>query len=172
MLISRGFAKLPDWPSFEERFRMNPAAFAGHPMYRGIARLLGMKIFSEPVTPEDIIKDAAEAVSDYKFIFAHYKDPDKKGEDGNIDEKVAVIEKMDKALPLLMKNKPDVLIITGDHSTPAPLSSHSGHPAPILLRAPRTRGPYMKRFDEITALRGELGMIRSKEIMPLAMAHA
>ncbi|MFO7923035.1 MAG: hypothetical protein R6U58_05020 [Bacteroidales bacterium] len=95
MLISRGFARLPDWPSFEKRYRLNPVAVAGHPMYRGIARLLGMKVFSEPVTPDDILKDTVKAMKEYDFIFSHYKDPDKKGEDGDIEGKVRVLEEMD-----------------------------------------------------------------------------
>ncbi len=172
MLISRGFAQLPDWPSFEDRYRLSPVAVAGHPMYRGIARLLGMKVFSEPVTPKNILEDTIAAMKEYTFIFAHYKDPDKKGEDGDIDGKVRVLEEMDASLPILLKDEPDVLIITGDHSTPAPLNNHSWHPVPVLLRAPGLRGPFMDNFDEINALRGELGTIRSKEIIPLAMAHA
>lgn len=172
MLISRGFAQLPDWPSFAERYLLDPVAVAGHPMYRGIARLLGMKVVAEPVIPEAILKETVKAMEEHNFIFTHFKDPDKKGEDGNIDEKVKVIEEMDAAVPVLLENKPDVLIITGDHSSPAPLKNHSWHPVPLLISAAGLRGPYMESFDEISALKGELGMIRSKEIMPLAMAHA
>lgn len=97
---------------------------------------------------------------------------DKKGEDGDIEGKVRVLEEMDASLPILLENEPDVLIITGDHSTPASLSNHSWHPVPILLKAPGIRGSYLDSFNEVAALRGELGMIRSKEIMSLAMAHA
>lgn len=122
--------------------------------------------------PEDIIKETIRAMERHDFIFAHYKDPDKKGEDGNIEEKVRSLEEMDGALPLLIGKNSDILIITGDHSTPAPMKNHSWHPVPVLLKAPYTRGPYYDRFDEVAALGGELGMIRSKDIMPLAMAHS
>ncbi len=172
MLISRGFAQLPDWPSFHESYRLNPVAVAGYPMYRGIARLLGMELFSDAKTPEDILKDTVKAMKDHDFVFAHFKDPDKKGEDGDIVGKVNALEEMDKALPLITENPPDVLVITGDHSTPAALGNHSWHPVPLLIMGPGTRGPYRMKFDEVSAVGGELGMIRSKEIMPLAMAHA
>ncbi|MFO7657810.1 MAG: 2,3-bisphosphoglycerate-independent phosphoglycerate mutase [Bacteroidales bacterium] len=172
MILSRGFAQLPDWPPFHERYRLNPVAVAGYPMYRGIARLLGMEVFSEPKTPKDIISETVSAMKKHDFVFTHFKDPDKTGENGDIQEKIKALEAMDEALPELIGNEPDVLIITGDHSTPAPLSAHSWHPVPVLLKAPGLRGPFLKSFDEITALKGELGTISSKEIITLAMAHA
>ncbi len=172
MLLSRGFAQLPNWPSFEEKYRLKPGAVAGHPMYRGIARLLGMEVYSEPVEPADILKETIKALEHYNFVFTHFKDSDKKGEDGNIEEKVKAIEAMDEALPILTDHNPDVLIITGDHSSPAPLKSHSWHPVPLLISAPGSRGPYVEKFDEVLTLGGELGMIRSMEIMTLAMAHS
>ena len=172
MILSRGFAQLPDWPSFHERYKLKPAAVAGYPMYRGIARLLGMEVFSQPKAPGEIISETVKAMKKYDFVFAHFKDPDKTGENGDLQEKIKALEAMDKALPELISNLPDVLIITGDHSTPAPLGAHSWHPVPVLLYASGLRGPFLKSFDEVTALRGELGMISSKEIMTLAMAHA
>ncbi|MFW5708101.1 MAG: phosphoglycerate mutase, partial [Bacteroidota bacterium] len=172
MILSRGFAQLPDWPSFHERYKLNPVAVAGYPMYRGIARLLGMEIFSQPKTPGDIISDAIKAMKEYDFVFAHFKDPDKTGENGDVKEKIKALEALDEALPELTEAAPDVLIITGDHSTPAPLGAHSWHPVPVLLKGPGIRGPFLHRFDEETALQGELGTIMSKEIMTLAMAHA
>jgi len=172
MVLSRGFAQLPDWPSFHERYKLKPAAVAGYPMYCGIARLLGMEVFSKPKSPADIISETVKAMKEYDFVFTHFKDPDKTGENGDLQEKIKALEAMDEALPELTSNLPDVLIITGDHSTPAPLGAHSWHPVPILLKAPAIRGPFLESFDEITALRGELGMISSKEIMTLAMAHA
>ncbi|MFP4289340.1 MAG: 2,3-bisphosphoglycerate-independent phosphoglycerate mutase [Bacteroidales bacterium] len=171
MILSRGFAGLPDWPTFGERFQLNPAAVAGYPMYRGIARLMGMKLFSDAKEPADILEDTLIALKDHDFVFAHFKDPDKKGEDGSIEEKVKVIESMDKALPVVEKYMPDALIITGDHSTPAPMSAHSWHPVPLMIKTTKLRGPFEKKFDEYTAAKGELGIITAKEIMTLAMAH-
>jgi 2,3-bisphosphoglycerate-independent phosphoglycerate mutase len=172
MILSRGFAQLPAWPTFHDRYKLNPVAVAGYPMYRGIARLLGMEVFSEPKAPEDIISETVRAMEKHDFVFVHFKDPDKTGENGDVQEKIKALEAMDKALPGLTSNEPDVLIITGDHSTPAPLGAHSWHPVPVLLNAPGLRGPFLNSFDEITALKGELGTIASKEIMTLAMAHA
>lgn len=172
MILSRGFAQLPDWLPFNERYKLNPVAVAGYPMYRGIARLLGMEVFSQPKAPGDIISETVKAMKEYDFVFAHFKDPDKTGENGDVQEKIKALEAMDEALPELTSNLPDVLIITGDHSTPAPLGAHSWHPVPVLLNAHGLRGPFLKSFDEITAINGELNTILSKEIMTLAMAYA
>ncbi len=172
MILARGFAKAPSWPTFAERFRMNPAAVAGYPMYRGVATLFGMPVVARPTTAADICSEAAKAMKDHTFVFAHFKYTDKTGEDGDLAGKVKRIEEMDAALPALLAAKPDVLIITGDHSTPPSLKAHSWHPVPVLMSAPHLRGGDGESFDEVACLHGQIGTIPSKEIIPLAMAHA
>ena len=172
MILARGFAKCPSWPTFAQRWKVNPAAVAGYPMYRGVARLLGMPIFSQPTTAKDICAEAAKAMKDHTFVFAHFKYTDKTGEDGNLPEKIARIEEMDAALPILLAAKPDALIVTGDHSTPPSMKAHSWHPVPMLMNAPHLRGGGPKTFDEIACRNGEFGTIYSRELMPLALAHS
>lgn len=172
MILTRGFAKLPDWPMFPERYQMKPAAVAGYPMYRGVARLVEIPVFSKPTTAEDVCKGTVEAMQDHTFVFAHFKYTDKTGEDGDINAKVDRIEEMDAALPILLEGKPDVLLITGDHSTPAPMKAHSWHPVPVLLHGPYLRGKDGDRFTERNCMTGQLGRIQSKELLPMAMAHA
>ncbi len=171
-LLTRGFAQQPEWPSFAERYQVKPAAVAGYPMYKGISRLLGIEIFSEAKEAEQICKDVVRALQDHTFVFGHYKYTDKTGEDGDLDEKVKVIEDMDKALPDLIGADPDVLIITGDHSTPPSLESHSWHPVPVLMKAPYLRGDSGDQFDEVSCRNGELGTFYARELMPLALAHS
>jgi len=172
MILARGFAKFPSWPTFAERFRLDPAAVAGYPMYRGVARLVGMPVAAKPTTAEDVCAEAAKASMDHTFVFAHFKYTDKTGEDGDLAAKVQRIEEMDAALPKLLAAEPDVLIITGDHSTPPSLKAHSWHPVPLLMKAPFLRGGDGGRFDEIACRSGQIGTITAKEIIPLAMAHA
>jgi len=172
MILARGFAKPPSWPRFAERFKMSPAAVAGYPMYRGVARLVGMPVVSQPTTAEDVCAEAAKALGEHTFVFAHFKYTDKTGEDGDLDGKVARIEEMDAALPKLLAAEPDVLIITGDHSTPPSLKAHSWHPVPLLMAAPFLRGGDGGSFDEVNCRRGQIGTIPAKAIIPLAMAHA
>ncbi len=172
MILARGFAKHPDWPKFADRYRLKPAAVAGYPMYRGVARLLGMPVVSRPTTAADVCAEAGKAMKDHTFVFAHFKYTDKTGEDGDIAAKVRRIEEMDAAIPALLAAKPDVLIVTGDHSTPAPLKAHSWHPVPVLMSAPHLRGGDAARFDEVACRGGQIGTILSKELLPLAMAHA
>ena len=171
MILGRGFAKFPDWPTFAERFKLDPAAVAGYPMYRGVARLLGMPVVSQPTTAADVCAGAAEAMRDHTFVFAHFKYTDKTGEDGDLDGKVARIEEMDAALPALLAAKPDALIITGDHSTPPGLKAHSWHPVPVLLHASHLRGGDGPTFDEVCCRSGQIGTIPARELIPLAMAH-
>lgn len=172
MILARGFAKAPSWPTFAERFKMNPAAVAGYPMYRGVATLFGMPVVARPTTAADVCAEAAKAIKEHTFVFAHFKYTDKTGEDGDLAGKVQRIEEMDAALPTLLAARPDVLLITGDHSTPPSLKAHSWHPVPVLMSAPHLRGGDGDSFDEVACRHGQIGTIPSKEIIPLAMAHA
>jgi len=171
-ILARGFARFPDWPRFGDRFKLNPAAAAGYPMYRGVARLVGIPVVAQPTTAADVCAETAEALADHTFIFAHFKYTDKTGEDGDLDAKVARIEEMDAAIGALLEADPDVLIVTGDHSTPPSLKAHSWHPVPVLMKAPHLRGGDGASFDEVTCRAGQIGAICAKELIPLAMAHA
>jgi len=172
MILARGFAEFPDWPTFPQRYKLNPAAVAGYPMYRGVARLVGIPVVAEPTTAADICADAAKALAEHTFIFAHFKYTDKTGEDGDLPGKIARIEEMDAALPALLEADPDVLLITGDHSTPPSLKTHSWHPVPLLMKAPHLRGGDGGGFNEIACRAGQIGTIPSCHMLPLAMAHA
>ena len=172
MILGRGFAKHPDWPKFAERYKLRPAAVAGYPMYRGVARLVGIPVVAKPTTADGVCAEAAKALKDHTFVFAHFKYTDKAGEDGDFQAKVARIEEMDAALPALLAAGPDVVVITGDHSTPCALKAHSWHPVPVLMKAAHLRGGQAARFDEVACRGGEIGTITSKELLPLAMAHA
>ena len=172
MILARGFAKVPHWLSFAERYKMKPAAVAGYPMYRGVARLVGMPVVSQPTKAVDVCAEAAKAMQDHTFVFAHFKYTDKTGEDGDLAGKVQRIEDMDAAIPVLLDAKPDVLIVTGDHSTPPSLKAHSWHPVPFLMKAPSLRGGDGPRFTEVACRAGQFGTILARELIPYAMAHA
>ncbi len=172
-LMMRGFAKFPQIATMEEVYGLKSAAIAVYPMYRGLARLVGMTVIEPGKTLADQL-DALKANWDkYDFFFLHYKYTDSTGEDGNFAKKVEMIEALDAEMPSLTALKPDVLIVTGDHSTPSRMKSHSFHPVPLLISAPSTVRPdFVTTFGERPCLAGGLGQILAKEIMPLAMAHA
>ena len=172
MILARGFAKFPDWPTFAERFKLDPAAVAGYPMYRGVARLVGIPVVAEPTTAADVCAEAGKALAEHTFVFAHFKYTDTTAEDGDLPGKIARIEEMDAAIPALLAAEPDVLIVTGDHSTPPSLRAHSWHGVPVLMKAPHLRGGDGGRFDEVACRAGQIGTIPAREILPLAMAHA
>lgn len=173
-LTLRGFATDPRLETFKENYNLRAACIAVYPMYKGVASLVGMDIVQfEGETPADEFKAVGRVWNDYDFFFVHIKKTDSYGEDGNFDAKAHVIETVDEALPGLLKLNPDVLIITGDHSTPARLKSHSWHPVPFLLSAPATIRPDTQTaFGERNCAMGGLGTINSMEAMPLALAHA
>lgn len=175
MGLLRGFAKDPNLPKFGEVYRLKAACVAVYPMYKGVSRLVGMDVVETKPddTPKDEFKRVADAWDDYDFFFCHIKPTDSRGEDGDFDGKVAVIEEVDKALPSLMALKPDVLAVTGDHSTPATWRAHSWHPVPTLLWAPGTHMPDLaEAFGERECMTGALGHFPATDLLPLMLAHA
>ncbi len=173
-LTLRGFSTDPGLPQYKDMYGLNAAAIAVYPMYRGVAELVGMKLIDvQGETPSDEFATLARVWNDYDFFFVHIKKTDSYGEDGNFDGKMHVIETVDQALPELLALKPDVLIITGDHSTPVKLKSHSWHPVPFLMWAPATvRIDDQTAFGETNCTHGGLGTFHALETMPLALAHA
>ena len=172
MLLIRGFSERPEFPAMGEIYRLKPAAIAVYPMYRGLARLVGMEILNPGTSLEDEIKTLKENYSAYDFFFLHVKGTDSAGEDGDFERKVRVIEEVDRALPGLIDTGPDVMIVTGDHSTPAVLKGHSWHPVPVLLYSRWCRPDRASEFAESACASGGLGRFPATQVMPLAMAHA
>ncbi|MFO0791656.1 MAG: 2,3-bisphosphoglycerate-independent phosphoglycerate mutase [Pirellulales bacterium] len=171
-LTLRGFSGKPALPSYEEVYGLKAAAIAVYPMYKGLARLVGMDIVGKAQTLDEQMKVLEENWSKYDFFFIHFKYTDSTGEDGNFDAKVKRTEEFDAAVPRITALKPDVLIVTGDHSTPAMLASHSWHPVPTLLVANNCRTDACERFGEAECLRGGLGQFEAKYLMTLALANA
>ncbi|MDD4859552.1 MAG: 2,3-bisphosphoglycerate-independent phosphoglycerate mutase [Dehalococcoidales bacterium] len=172
MVLLRGFSKHPHLPSMSEIYKLKPAAIAVYPMYRGLASLAGMEILETGVNIEDEFATLEQNFNKCDFFFIHIKATDAAGEDADFARKVRAIEQIDRALPRLIKLKPDVLVITGDHSTPALLGGHSWHPVPMLLNSKWCRSDRVMRFGESDCIHGGLGRIPATSIMPLAMANA
>lgn len=172
MILLRGFSKLPQIPSLEEIYKLKPAAIARYPMYKGLARLVGMRVFDADGGIEEELKILADCYEEHDFFYIHVKETDSAGEDGDFDRKVRVIEEVDLALPRLLDLKPEVIVITGDHSTPALLKAHSWHPVPILLYSQYCRFDKAEEFSESACVSGGLGRFPAIDIMPLVMANA
>ncbi len=172
MILLRGYGRYQQFPSIGSRFGLNALAIANYPMYRGIARLLGMTINSPTDTIEEEFDALVKNYDRFDFFFMHIKPTDSRGEDGAFDEKVKVIETVDKLVPRITKLKPHVLVVTGDHSTPAALKSHSWHPVPALLAADTCRPDRVERFGERDCIQGGMGRMPMMNLMGLALAHA
>ena len=155
-----------------EMYGLNALAIASYPMYRGIARLLGMNVAAPTETVAQEIALLQAEYHKYDFFFVHVKATDSRGEDGNFAEKVKVIEEVDALLPEITALKPDVLVVTGDHSTPAALASHSWHPVPVILAAPTCRPDLVAYFSERDCIHGGLGRMPMMYLMGQSLAHA
>jgi len=168
----RGFAARPNLPSYQEVYGLKAAAIAVYPMYKGLASLVGMDIVGNATTLDEQLQVLKQKWNDYDFFFIHFKYTDSTGEDGNFLEKVRRIEELDACLPQLTSLKPDVLIVTGDHSTPSYLKSHSWHPVPTLLVSDCCRPDPHQTFGETTAITGGLGQFEAQYLMLLALSNA
>jgi 2,3-bisphosphoglycerate-independent phosphoglycerate mutase len=168
----RGFASRPDLPSYEEVYGLKAAAIAVYPMYKGLARLVGMDIVGEAKSLEEQMQVLKENWDLYDFFFIHFKYTDSTGEDGNFQEKVKKTEELDACIPAITELGPDVLIVTGDHSTPAYLKSHSWHPVPTLLVSDCCRPDSHSSFGETEAVTGGLGQFEAQYLMLLALSNA
>ncbi|MBS3906701.1 MAG: 2,3-bisphosphoglycerate-independent phosphoglycerate mutase [Syntrophaceae bacterium] len=170
-VLLRGFSKIPNIPTMFERFKLKPAAIATYPMYRGLARLVGMEVLETGETLQDEVETLKNSFNGYDFFYIHFKKPDSAGEDGNFKLKVKALEEIDRMIPSILRLNPDVLVVTGDHSTPAILKSHSWHPNPILLYSKYIRPDRIRRFTERQCQKGQLGRFPALEIIPLMLAN-
>lgn len=172
MVLLRGFSRLPEIPSMGEIYKLKPAAIAYYPMYKGLARLVGMKVYDAKNGIEEEMKILAEHYSEHDFFYIHVKESDSAGEDGDFVRKVKAIERVDAVIPQLLGLKPEVILVTGDHSTPALLKGHSWHSVPILLYSKWCRPDKAMEFSEATCAAGGLGRLRGVDVILLAMANA
>jgi 2,3-bisphosphoglycerate-independent phosphoglycerate mutase len=172
LVTLRGFARYPKIETMQEVYGLRSAAIAVYPMYKGLARLVGMDIVEAGATLADQMATLKKLWGKYDFFFLHYKYTDSTGEDGNFAAKVEMIERFDAEVVKVRELNPAVLVITGDHSTPSKLRSHSWHPVPVLLCARSCRPDAVVEFGESYCLRGGLGQFEAKYLMTLAMAHA
>lgn len=170
--LMRGIAHQPNIPLFENRYRLKPVALAVYPMYKGLSQLVGMTKIEGPQTIAEQFERYLTEYDKFDFFFIHYKYTDKAGEDGNFAAKKKAIEDFDAALPILLKKRPDVLAITGDHSTPVAAKGHSWHPQPVLLHSALSGSDKLDRFTETGANTGSLGVFEAKYLLRLMQANA
>src|SRR5258708_23966592 len=159
-------------PLLGERYKVKSVAVAVYPMYKGLGQLVGMKKIEGPQTIAEQFERYLKEHDSYDFFFIHFKYTDKYGEDGNFEAKKKAIEEFDAALPILLRKKPDVLAITGDHSTPCALKGHSWHPQPVMLHSACSGSDKLERFTETGANLGSLGVFESKFLIRLMQANA
>jgi 2,3-bisphosphoglycerate-independent phosphoglycerate mutase len=172
MVLLRGWAQLPDLPSMGQVYKLNPAAVAAYPMYRGLATVAKMKVIPTGKTFSDEIDTLHKNYRDHDFFFIHYKPADAAGEDGDFDAKVKTLEDLDLLIPRLRELNPDVFMVAGDHATPAIMAAHSWHPVPFMLNSALTKGEGVDGFSERGCAMGSIGRIPATNIMLLALSHS
>ncbi len=172
MILTRGFARKPEIPLMTDLYGIRAAAVATYPMYRAVARLVGMELVDSGPTFADQVEAVREAWEDYDYFFVHYKYTDSRGEDGDFEAKVACIEEVDGEIPRIVELEPDVLVVTGDHSTPALLKAHSWHPSPLIFHSRLERRDDVDSFGERACSRGLLGTFQAVHLLPMMLASA
>jgi 2,3-bisphosphoglycerate-independent phosphoglycerate mutase len=172
MVLLRGFDQLPALPRFPEVFQLRAAAIAAYPMYRGLARLVGMEILKTGGTFADEVATLRQHWESYDFFFVHYKDTDKAGEDGDFAAKVAALERLDAFVPEILALQPDVFVVTGDHASPSVLAGHGWQPVPVVLSSRYCGADPVRTFTERACAAGTLGVFPAQDLMPLVMANA
>ena len=172
MLLLRGFAQMPSLPPMGEVYRLDPAAIAAYPMYRGLATVAGMNVIPTGHTFADEVDTLRANWDKHDFFFIHYKPADAAGEDGDFDAKVKCLEELDPFIPQILELEPDVLMVAGDHATPAIMAAHSWHPVPFMLHSKLTKGQGVPTFDEKACALGAIGSIPATSVMVLGLSHA
>ena len=172
MVLLRGFSKLPHLPDMGEAYRLNPSAMATYPMYRGLARLLGMEVLTTGETFDDELDALEKGFAQHDFFFIHYKAADAAGEDSDFQAKVKALEELDSRISRLLSVGADTLVIAGDHSTPAIMGGHSWHPVPLLVHSRLTKGDGVPEFSERACAGGSIGRVPATSVMLTALAHA
>ncbi len=170
-ILLRGFAELPHIPSMNELYKLSPLAIAVYPDYKGVARLVGMEVIEDLADLDAQAKALADNWGKHDFFFIHHKYTDSRGEDGDFDAKVKEIEKVDAFLPKVLAMKPDLLIITGDHSTPAVAKAHTSNPVPFMINGAGTRADGISKFGERECGRGAWGVINGQMLIRIALAN-
>jgi 2,3-bisphosphoglycerate-independent phosphoglycerate mutase len=170
--LMRGIAHQPAIPTFEERYQLRAGCIAVYPMYKGLAQLVGMTKLEGTENIQQQFQRYLAEYDKFNFFFIHFKYTDMFGEDGNFEAKKKAIEEVDAALPILLQKNPDVLAITGDHSTPCVMKGHSWHPQPVLLRSAFSGSDKLDRFTETGANMGSLGLFEAKFLIRLMQANA
>ena len=172
MLLLRGFAQMPSLPPMGEVYRLDPAAIAAYPMYRGLATVAGMSVIPTGKTFADEVDTLRANWDKHDFFFIHYKPADAAGEDGDFDAKVRCLEELDPFIPQILELEPDVLMVAGDHATPAVMAAHSWHPVPFMLHSKLTLGQGIPTFDEKACALGAIGSVPATSVMVLGLSHA
>jgi 2,3-bisphosphoglycerate-independent phosphoglycerate mutase len=172
MVLLRGFDRLPDLPRFPEVFGLRAAAIAAYPMYRGLAKVVGMDVLKTGGTFADEVATLRQHWQSYDFFFLHYKDTDKAGEDGDFDAKVAALERLDTFVPDIDALKPDVFVVSGDHASPSVLAAHGWQPVPVVIHSRYSGADPVTMFTERACAGGTLGILPAQHLMPLVMANA
>ena len=172
MVLLRGFSRHPSLPTISETYKLDAAAIAAYPMYRGLAKLAGMTTLETGPSVSEEFDTLAKHFGEFDFFFIHVKRTDSTGEDGDFDAKVRILEDVDRLIPRITELQPDVIVVSGDHSTPSLLRGHSWHPVPTLIHSKWCRRDGVREFSESACSAGGLGRLPTAAIMPLAMANA
>lgn len=177
IIIPRGAGAVPNVQPFGEKYGLKPVCIAETGLIKGIAKIAGMELVDIKgatggidTNLENIKNGIIETASkDYDFMLINVDGADEAGHDGQMDEKIKFIEKVDVVIGELMRIEDIYFILTADHSTPISTMDHTGDPVPIVICGPEVRVDDVKNFNERSVTKGGLCRIRGNNIMDILM---
>lgn len=177
IILPRGAGAVPDVQPFNEKYGLKSACIAETGLIMGIGKLADMDIIEVEGATGGVDTDlnsisrsiVENSAKEYDFLLINIDGADEAGHDGNLQEKVQFIEKVDAVIGEVMKIPETYFILTADHSTPISVMDHTGDPVPLVINGPEIRVDDVEQFDERSATKGGLCRIRGSDIMNILM---
>ena len=118
---------------------------------------------------------AIQALRNEDFVFLHVEASDEAGHDGDLDLKIRTIEYLDHRIirPIYKEvsnwPEPVCIAILPDHPTPVEMRIHVNEPVPFIIWHPQIVPDTVTRYDEVSTVTGDYGLLRLQEFMQALM---
>jgi 2,3-bisphosphoglycerate-independent phosphoglycerate mutase len=178
-VLFRGAGTLPKIKPLNELYGVEASCVSATPLVRGVCKAAGMRLLNVEGATGTVRTDymakakaAVQALENSDLVLLHVKAPDAASHDGNIKQKVEVIERIDKMLAYILNNidlSETYVALTADHTTSCMTGNHEGDPVPLAIMGPYVRSDDVNEFDERACAKGGLGRLRGKHLMSILM---
>ena len=179
IILCRGAGTIPNIKPLSQIYGISATCIGAAPLIRGVCKAAGMNLIDvkgATGTPQtDLMAKAkaiVQALETNDFVLLHVKATDVASHEGNIKQKIELIEKIDSMLSYVLSNidlDATYLAVTADHTTSSITKNHEGDPVPIAITGPYVRSDDVEEYDERACAKGGLNRIRGVDLMPILM---